>query len=86
MSVSEKYSIISNNKDGHVNPCHVTGTNTHQSKDNPVPSFVKGEVHPISPHSKNEGLNNMNTNAQKRFYEKCHKQQKQLCVYLVFGC
>ena len=27
MSVSVKYSIISNNKDGHVNHCDITGTN-----------------------------------------------------------
>ena len=28
----------------------------------------------------------MNTNARKRHFKKCLVQQKQLCVYLVFGC
>ena len=40
---------------------------------------VKGEVHSITPHSSNEGLNNMDTYAGKRISKKSHVQQKQLC-------
>ena len=47
-------------------------------------TISKGEVHPISSHTLNEGLNNMNINARKRIFKKCHIQQKQLCVYLVY--
>ena len=47
---------------------------------------LKGEVHPISFHSENEGLRYKNTNARKGIFKKCHIQQKQLCIYLIFGC
>ena len=37
---------------------------------------IKGEVHLISSHSKNKGLNNMNAHGLKRIFLKCHLQQK----------
>ena len=47
--------------------------------------IFKGEVHPVSSHTENEGLRTMNTKARKRIFKKCHIQQKQLCICLVFG-
>ena len=47
---------------------------------------VKGEVHSITSHRSNEGLNNMDTYAGKRISKKKVMYNRNNCVNLVFCC
>ena len=66
------YTIASRHKDGDTIAFTLT--------------IIKEEVHPIPSHTLNEGLNNMNINARKRFFKSTIYNRNSYVYIWFIGC